>query len=105
MSRLSLPFAVLPLASSLSEVKPDLKFASMSLGAGRSRTFFFVTLPMTVPGLLTGAMIVFSLSAGSYITPLLVGGRMRTAPAVVHLSAGHASLSSSSCVPQCRLLY
>ncbi|SPU09686.1 binding-protein dependent transport system inner membrane protein [Bacillus licheniformis] len=32
---------------------------------------------MTVPGLLTGAMIVFSLSAGSYITPLLVGGRMQ----------------------------
>ncbi|WHH54393.1 hypothetical protein QKW55_19265 [Bacillus paralicheniformis] len=36
-----------------------------------------MTLPMTVPGLLTGAMIVFSLSAGSYITPLLVGGRMQ----------------------------
>ncbi|MCY8643368.1 ABC transporter permease [Bacillus haynesii] len=72
-----LPFAVLPLAGSLSEVKPDLKFASMSLGAGRLRTFFFVTLPMTVPGLLTGAMIVFSLSAGSYLTPLLVGGRMQ----------------------------
>ncbi|WHF45292.1 hypothetical protein QKW34_01925 [Bacillus licheniformis] len=34
-------------------------------------------MPMTVPGLLTGAMIVFSLSAGSYITPLLVGGRMQ----------------------------
>ncbi|MCY7770224.1 ABC transporter permease [Bacillus haynesii] len=72
-----LPFAVLPLTGSLSEMKPDLKFASMSLGAGRLRTFFFVTLPMTVPGLLTGAMIVFSLSAGSYITPLLVGGRMQ----------------------------
>ncbi|OMI25513.1 ABC transporter permease [Bacillus haynesii] len=72
-----LPFAVLPLAGSLSEMKPDLKFASMSLGAGRLRTFFFVTLPMTVPGMLTGAMIVFSLSAGSYITPLLVGGRMQ----------------------------
>ncbi|MPQ25675.1 ABC transporter permease [Bacillus paralicheniformis] len=72
-----LPFAVLPLAGSLSEMKPDLKFASMSLGAGRLRTFFFVTLPMTIPGLLTGAMIVFSLSAGSYITPLLVGGRMQ----------------------------
>ncbi|MCY9398876.1 ABC transporter permease [Bacillus haynesii] len=72
-----LPFAVLPLAGFLSEMKPDLKFASMSLGAGRLRTFFFVTLPMTVPGLLTGAMIVFSLSAGSYITPLLVGGRMQ----------------------------
>lgn len=35
-----LPFAVLPLAGSLNEMKPDLKFASMSLGAGRLRTFF-----------------------------------------------------------------
>ncbi|MED1738741.1 ABC transporter permease [Bacillus swezeyi] len=72
-----LPFAVLPLAGSLGEVKPNLKYASMSLGAGRLRTFFCVTLPLTIPGMITGAMIVFSLAAGSYITPLLVGGRMQ----------------------------
>ncbi|OMH97919.1 ABC transporter permease, partial [Bacillus swezeyi] len=72
-----LPFAVLPLAGSLGEVKPNLKYASMSLGAGRLRTFFCVTLPLTIPGIITGAMIVFSLAAGSYITPLLVGGRMQ----------------------------
>ncbi|MGN9863609.1 ABC transporter permease [Bacillus swezeyi] len=72
-----LPFAVLPLAGALSEINPSLKYASMSLGAGRVRTFFCVTLPLTIPGMITGAMIVFSLAAGSYITPLLVGGRMQ----------------------------
>nr|WP_255131095.1 ABC transporter permease subunit [Bacillus sonorensis] len=49
----------------------------MSLGAGRLRTFFSITLPLTIPGTATGAVIVFSLAAGSYITPLLVGGRMQ----------------------------
>ncbi len=69
-----LPFAVLPLATSLGEVKPQLKQASMSLGASRARSFFSVVLPLTVPGAVNGGVIVFSLTAGSYITPLLIGG-------------------------------
>jgi putative spermidine/putrescine transport system permease protein len=72
-----LPFAVLPIATSLGEIKPNLRNASMSLGAGRIRTFLTVTFPLTIPGIITGAMIVFSLAAGSFITPLLVGGRMQ----------------------------
>lgn len=72
-----LPFAVLPIATSLSDLNPNLRNASMSLGAGRIQSFFKVTLPLTIPGMITGAIIVFSLAAGSYITPLLVGGRMQ----------------------------
>lgn len=72
-----LPFAVLPIATSLGEIAPNLKQASMSLGAGRVGTFVRVTLPLTVPGMISGALIVFSLAAGSYITPLLVGGRLQ----------------------------
>ncbi|MDU0072248.1 MULTISPECIES: ABC transporter permease [Bacillus] len=72
-----LPFAVLPIATSLSDISPNVKHASMSLGAGRLRTFFCITLPLSLPGMITGAVIVFSLAAGSYITPLLVGGRMQ----------------------------
>ena len=71
-----LPFAVLPIATSLTDMDRHLRPASMSLGAGRIRTFS-CHLPLTIPGMVTGAIIVFSLAAGSYITPLLVGGRMQ----------------------------
>ncbi|OZB92221.1 ABC transporter permease [Paenibacillus sp. XY044] len=72
-----LPFAVLPIATSMGEIQPKLREASMSLGVGRVRTFLQVTFPLTLPGMLSGAAIVFSLAAGSYITPLLVGGRLQ----------------------------
>lgn len=72
-----LPFAVLPIATSLGSIDPTLKRASMSLGESRIRTFLKVTLPLTLPGLIAGFIIVFSLAAGSYITPLLIGGRLQ----------------------------
>lgn len=72
-----LPFAVLPLATSLGDIPPALPRASQSLGAGQCRTFFKVVLPMTFPGMMSGLIIVFTLAAGSYITPLLIGGRLQ----------------------------
>ncbi|MDC9818523.1 ABC transporter permease [Pectobacterium polonicum] len=72
-----LPFAVLPLITSLNEMAPSLRLASMSLGATSAQTFRWVVLPLTLPGMVTGFVIVFSLAAGSYITPLLIGGRLQ----------------------------
>lgn len=72
-----LPFAVLPLITSLNEIAPSLRLAAMSLGATPGATFRRVVLPLTVPGMLTGFILVFSLAAGSYITPLLIGGRLQ----------------------------
>lgn len=72
-----LPFAVLPLITSLNEIAPSLRLAAMSLGATPGVTFRRVVLPLTMPGMLTGFIIVFSLAAGSYITPLLIGGRLQ----------------------------
>ena len=72
-----MPFAVLPLITSLNEMAPSLRLASMSLGATPSQTFRWVVLPLTLPGMVTGFVIVFSLAAGSYITPLLIGGRLQ----------------------------
>lgn len=72
-----LPFAVLPLATSLGSIDPALQKASMSLGENRFQTFLRVTLPLSIPGLIAGFLIVFSLAAGSYITPLLIGGRLQ----------------------------
>lgn len=69
-----LPFAVVTLATSLGRIDPALLRASSSMGARPSWTFARVVLPLSVPGLISGAVIVFSLSMGIYVTPLLVGG-------------------------------
>ncbi len=69
-----LPFAVVTLSTSLSKIDPALLRASSSLGASPARTFATVVLPLAIPGLISGAVLVFSLSMGIYVTPLLVGG-------------------------------
>lgn len=73
-----LPFVVLAVYSALQRLDPSLGEASRDLGAGPAQTFFRVTLPMTVPGIAAGAVFVFVLSIGNFITPdLLGGGRMQ----------------------------
>ncbi|MCY1214761.1 Spermidine/putrescine transport system permease protein PotB [compost metagenome] len=69
-----LPFAIITLATSIGAIDNSLYRASASLGGSPIRSFFRVTVPMSLPGLLGGSMIVFSLALGIYVTPLLVGG-------------------------------
>lgn len=69
-----LPLMVLPLSGSLSRINPSLNEAARMLGAPAWRAFLRVTLPLSVPGLIAGLTIVFSLTAASYITPQMVGG-------------------------------
>jgi putative spermidine/putrescine transport system permease protein len=69
-----LPFAIIPLTTALGGLDRNLHRASQTLGAGPVRTFLQVTVPLSLPGALTGALIVFALAMGIYITPLLVGG-------------------------------
>ncbi|MEE2039930.1 ABC transporter permease [Nocardiopsis sp. CT-R113] len=69
-----LPFAIIPLTTALGGIDPHLRRASQSLGAGPARTFGRVTLPLSLPGVAAACMVVFPLSMGIYITPLLVGG-------------------------------
>jgi len=68
------PMMVLPLASSLGKIDPRLEDAARTLGAGVWRTFRRVTLPLSLPGLATGCGLVFSLTAGSFVTPAILGG-------------------------------
>ncbi|RDC69853.1 ABC transporter permease subunit [Rhodovulum sp. 12E13] len=55
-------------------IDPSLEEAARSLGASRRRAFFRVTLPMSLPGILSGSLLVFALSISSYIVPALMGG-------------------------------
>jgi putative spermidine/putrescine transport system permease protein len=69
-----LPLMVLPLSASLSRINPSLNEAARMLGAPAWRAFLRITLPLSVPGLIAGLTIVFSLTAASYVTPQMVGG-------------------------------
>jgi spermidine/putrescine transport system permease protein len=68
------PLAVLPIFSSMQNVRPELLEAARDLGAGRWRMHRTVTLPLTLPGVMTGFAFAFVLAAGDYVTPSLVGG-------------------------------
>jgi putative spermidine/putrescine transport system permease protein len=74
MVHVLLPFAILPLYSVMKGIKPDYMRAAASLGAPGWRRFLRIYLPLSMPGVAAGAMMVFMLSVGFYITPALVGG-------------------------------
>jgi spermidine/putrescine transport system permease protein len=69
-----LPFMILPLVTAFERLPGNLLEASADLGAYPIYTFRRVTLPLLLPGFLAGALSVFSLTMGDYITPSLVGG-------------------------------
>jgi putative spermidine/putrescine transport system permease protein len=70
-----IPFAILILVSSLQAIPEDKVNAAQSLGAGAPRIFFTLILPLTMPGLVASAILVFALAASSYLTPILIGAQ------------------------------
>ncbi|RDI22631.1 ABC transporter permease [Pseudacidovorax intermedius] len=78
---LALPFVVFTVSAALSRVDPDLESAAMSCGASRLRAFFLVTLPLIVPGLLSGALFAFIISFDEPVVSFFVSSvRQRTLP-------------------------
>lgn len=74
MVQVLLPFAVLSILGVISGIGPQLEEASRTLGAGFWRTLWHVVLPLSVPGIVAGASLVFVLSVSSFITPRFIGG-------------------------------
>ncbi|MBI1775844.1 MAG: ABC transporter permease [Proteobacteria bacterium] len=75
LTEVALPFMILTLASTLQKIDPMLEEAAANLGARPWRVFKEVILPLSMPGIIAGSMLVFILAAGSYATPALIGGR------------------------------
>ncbi|HVX88067.1 MAG TPA: ABC transporter permease [Gemmatimonadales bacterium] len=69
-----LPFAVLPIYASLEKLDPTLLEAAEMLGARPATGFWRVTLPLTMPGVVAGGLLVFIPALGSFLTPDLLGG-------------------------------
>lgn len=68
-----MPFMVLSIASTLETVDPALEQAAATLGASPLRNFLAVTLPLSLDGVVTGSLLVFALTMGSFVTVMLMG--------------------------------
>ncbi len=96
----SMPFMILSLVGVIRNIDPSLEEAARSLGATRWKAFFLVTLPMSMPGILAGTLLVFALSISSYIVPALMGGfRVGVLPILIFQQVGEmARFQSGSAI-------
>lgn len=67
------PFMILPIASVLRGVEPALEEAALNLGATRWGVFRFVVLPLSVPGIMAGAILVYSHAIAAFVLPAMLG--------------------------------
>jgi putative spermidine/putrescine transport system permease protein len=83
------PFMVLTLTGVIARIDERVEEAARSLGASRLRTFLEVTLPLSLPGMLAGSLLVFALSISAYVTPFLMGGTdVLTLPMLIYQQIG-----------------
>ena len=94
MTHILLPFMILPLYSVMRPIPPSYVRAARSLGASSWCAFRRVYFPQTIPGIAAGALLVFILAVGYYITPALVGGA--SGQLISNLIAFHMSKSNWS---------
>lgn len=74
MSHIMLPYMILPLYAVMTRLDPQVTNAARSLGAGPLATFRKVYFPLTLPGVMAGILLVFTISLGFFVVPALLGG-------------------------------
>jgi putative spermidine/putrescine transport system permease protein len=74
LAQVQMPLMVLPILTVLSKMDPNLADASRVLGAGEWRTFWKVTLPLSLPGIIAGCILTYSASITAFVTQSLIGG-------------------------------
>jgi putative spermidine/putrescine transport system permease protein len=85
LTNVLMPFVVLSVLASLDQMSPNLSEAAETLGASRMEVIRCVLLPLTLPGIVTGATLVFCIAISAYVTPALMGpSGARYAPVVVY---------------------
>lgn len=75
LTHVLMPFMVLSVWAALQRLDPQIENAAISLGAGQATVLRRIVLPQIMPGMLSGAIIVFALAASAFATPAIIGGR------------------------------
>lgn len=74
MTHVFLPFMIMTMWAAMSKIDPNLMKAGSSLGAAPVRNFLRIYLPLSMPGVIGGSILVFTMSLGAFMTPALMGG-------------------------------
>jgi ABC-type spermidine/putrescine transport system permease subunit I len=82
------PYMILNICTAIEKIDPAVLRAAQAHGASPWRTFLRVTLPLSFPGILSGGLIVFALSAAAFVTPYVIGGsRVKVVPLQIYNAA------------------
>ena len=74
LAQVQMPLMVLPLLTTLTRMDPNLADASAALGAGAWRTFWRITVPLSLPGVVAGCILTYAACVTAFITQTLIGG-------------------------------
>ena len=74
LTQIEMPLMLLPLISVMTRIDPNVRDAAAALGASRWRTLFTVILPLSMPGLIAGCLLVFASSTTAFISQTVIGG-------------------------------
>ncbi len=97
LTHVLMPYMVLAVWAALQRLDPQIENAAVALGAGPFTVLRRIVLPQVMPGILSGAIIVFALAASAFATPAIIGGRrlkvaldagLRRVPQHAELAAG-----------------
>lgn len=89
----TLPIVVVMLAAALSHIDRNLERAATSLGAGRVRSFFTVTLPLSMPGIIAAISTAFAWTFSAFATPQMIGGGQVSTISTMVYQVGFASFN------------
>jgi putative spermidine/putrescine transport system permease protein len=79
------PFMMMNIYAALESVDPSLLRAASVLGASPRSAFWSITMPLSLPGVLSGTLLVFALSLGAFVTPMIIGGnQVKTVPVLIY---------------------
>lgn len=88
LTEVLLPFMVLALDAALLNIDPFVVEAARNVGARPARVFVRITLPLSLPGIVSGSILVFSLSISAFVTPSLIGGaQVKLMPTMIYQQA------------------
>jgi putative spermidine/putrescine transport system permease protein len=79
------PFMMMNIFAALESIDPSLGRAASVLGASPRAVFWKITMPLSMPGVLSGTLLVFALSLGAFVTPMVIGGnQVKTVPVLIY---------------------